>query len=136
MTNEKKLAQIKSLVSEFANEATENELSALLEIAAFSNAEYNKVLGMETDTTIRNGTQRCFQDAQQQSSKDTLIARLIAGVEEMEKEEYNKTAKLDGPKINLADDVKKFIHGVLTDEQTKSNPELITSVAKLLEFFR
>lgn len=54
----------------------------------------------------------------------------------MEKEEYNKTAKLDGHKINLADDVKKFIHGVLTDEQTKSNPELIAAVAELLEFFR
>lgn len=136
MENEKKLVQIKSLISKFANEATENELSALLEIAAFSNAEYNKVLGMETATTIRNGTQRRFQDAQQQSSKDALIARPIAGVEEMEKEEYNKTAKLDGLKINLADDVKKFIHGVLTDEQAKSNPELIAAVAELLEFFR
>lgn len=136
MENEKKLVQIKSLISKFANEATENELSALLEIAAFSNAEYNKVLGMETATTIRNGTQRRFQDAQQQSSKDALIARPIAGVEEMEKEEYNKTAKLDGLKINLADDVKKFIHGVLTDEQAKSSPELIAAVAELLEFFR
>lgn len=136
MENEKKLVQIKSLISKFANEATENELSALLEIAAFSNAEYNKVLGMETATTIRNGTQRRFQDAQQQSSKDALIARPIAGVEEMEKEEYNKTTKPDGYEINLADDVKTFVHAVLTDEKTKSNPQLIAAVAELLEFFR
>lgn len=44
MTKENKLAQIKSLISEFANEASENELSVLLEIAALANTEYNQKL--------------------------------------------------------------------------------------------
>lgn len=42
MTKENKVAQIKSLISEYANEASENELSVLLEIAALANTEYNK----------------------------------------------------------------------------------------------
>lgn len=44
MTKESKLTQIKSLISEFANEASENELSVLLEIAALANTEYNQKL--------------------------------------------------------------------------------------------
>ncbi|MCT0041405.1 hypothetical protein EFL87_02685 [Weissella confusa] len=91
---------------------------------------------MKTATSVNNGMQRRLPDAQQQSSKAAFIARLITGVEEREKEEYNKTTKPDGHEINLADDVKTFVHAVLTDEKTKSNPQLIAAVAELLEFFR
>ncbi|MBJ7694034.1 hypothetical protein C6P08_03940 [Weissella confusa] len=136
MTKENKLAQIKSLISEYANEASENELSVLLEIAALANTEYNKILGMKKSTSVNNGTQRHLPDAQQQSSEGASIARLIAGIDEIAKEEYNKTTKPDGHEINLADDVKTFVHAVLTDEKTKSNPQLIAAVAELLEFFR
>ena len=41
---DEKLEEIKSLISKFANEASEKELSMLLEIAAFSNTEYNRNL--------------------------------------------------------------------------------------------
>ena len=34
--------------------------------------------------------------------------------------------------INIQRDIKRFIHDVLTDEQTKSNPELIAAVTGLL----
>lgn len=44
MREEYTLAKIKALISEFANDASVNELSALLEIAAFANTEYNQKL--------------------------------------------------------------------------------------------
>lgn len=34
--------------------------------------------------------------------------------------------------INIERDIKQFIHDVLTDEQTKSNPELVVAVTGLL----
>ena len=34
--------------------------------------------------------------------------------------------------INIKQDIEQFIHDVLTDEQTKSNPELIAAVTGLL----
>lgn len=39
-----KIEQIKTLIAELANESAESELSMLLEISAFANAEYNKRL--------------------------------------------------------------------------------------------
>lgn len=41
---DEKLEQIKNLISKFANEASDKELSMLLEIAAFANTEYNQKL--------------------------------------------------------------------------------------------
>ena len=57
MTNENKFAQIKSLISQIANEASESELSVLLEIAILASIEYNRVQLMDSSTTIHNGNQ-------------------------------------------------------------------------------
>lgn len=44
MTQTDKVKQIKTLISDLADESSKSELSSLLEISAFANAEYNKHL--------------------------------------------------------------------------------------------
>ena len=61
-----KLEQIKNLISKFANEASDKELSMLLEIAAFANTEYNQKLFSHVNNewiwvnTIFDGINRFF----------------------------------------------------------------------------
>lgn len=54
MENEKKLVQIKNLINQLANEASDDELSALLEIAAFANTEYNRRFEIEVSISPKD----------------------------------------------------------------------------------